>query len=239
MYHYISKLLVWGLYPLTLGMILLFIAYCFERKRDRKLFKVTFFSGFFILYFFSISPITQVLVHPLQITDSSAIQADAIVILGGDPSRSLTGIRLFKRGMAPVVISAGGSGDLLEEKQKESDRMTDFLVEFGVPKNQVISESQSKNTRENAINSKKIMDSLNVKNIALVTSSLHMRRSKAVFKKLGYNALTFNSKIFRMPKEKNRFDPFTLIPKVDNLSISTEAIYEYFALFLYKILGWI
>ena len=84
-----------------------------------------------------------------------------------------------------------------------------------------------------------MMDSLNVKNIALVTSSLHMRRSKAVFKKLGYNTMTFNSQIFRMPKEKNRLDPFTLIPKVDNLSISTEAIYEYFALFLYKILGWI
>ena len=146
---------------------------------------------------------------------------------------------MFKRGVAPIVICAGGSGDLLQEKQKESDLMTDFLIEFGVPKNQVISESLSKNTRENAINSKKMMDSLNVKNIALVTSSLHMRRSKAVFKKLGYNTMTFNSQVFRIPKEKNRFDPFTLIPKVDNLSISTEAIYEYFALFLYKILGWI
>tara|TARA_B100000029_G_C17608928_1_gene968566 strand:- start:6650 stop:7369 length:720 start_codon:yes stop_codon:yes gene_type:complete len=239
MYHYLSKILVWGIYPLTLGMFLLLISFLFERKRDRKLFKLTFFFGFLILYLFSIIPLTQILVRPLQITDSPELETDVIIILGGDPARSLTGIRLFKKGVAPIIISAGGSGELLQEKQKESDRMTDFLVEFGVPKDRVISESQSKNTRENAIFSKQIMDSLNVKNIALVTSSLHMRRSKAVFKKLGYNTATFNSKLFRIPKKQTRFDPFTLMPKVENLSISTQAIYEYFALLLYKILGWI
>lgn len=181
----------------------------------------------------------RALVKPLQKTKSVKSQADAIVILGGEPARSLTGIRLFNKGVAPIIVTAGGSGEFLQEEQKEAERMTDFLIEFGIPKEKIISETRSKNTRENALYAKAKMDSLKVKNIVLVTSSLHMRRSVAVFEKLGYNVVPSSSRLFRMPKKRERFDPFTLIPKVENLSLSTQAIYEYFALILYRILGWV
>ncbi|MEE2877148.1 MAG: YdcF family protein [Candidatus Neomarinimicrobiota bacterium] len=239
MYHYLSKILVWGLYPLTVGMALLLLSYWFQRKRDRQLFRWFFLTGFAILYLFSITPVQRALVRPLRLAQPATVEADAIVVLGGEPARSLTGIRLFKRGNAPIIVTAGGSGKLLEEEQKESDRMSDFLVEFGVPPDKIITESRSKNTRENAVNAKALMDSLNVQTIALVTSSLHMRRSVAVFEKLDYNVLPVNSRLFRIPKKRERFDPFTLFPNVENLSLSTQAIYEYFALILYKILGWV
>ena len=116
--------------------------------------------------------------------------------------------------------------------------MTDFLVEFGVPNNRIISESKSKNTRENALYTKGMMDSLKIHTIALVTSSLHMRRSVGTFSKLGFDVIPVGSRLFRIPKKRERFDPFTLIPNVGNLSLSTQAIYEYFALILYKILNW-
>jgi uncharacterized SAM-binding protein YcdF (DUF218 family) len=238
-YHLLSKIFVWGIYPLTLGMVLLVLGYWFERKRDRRLFRWFFITGFLILYLFSITPVQRAVVRPLGMAQPTTVEADAIVVLGGNPTRSLTGIRLFKRGVAPVIITAGGSGEILEEEQKESDRMSDFLVEFGVPTEKIIVESESRNTRQNAINTKAIMDSLNVQTIALVTSSLHMRRSVAVFEKLGYDVLPVSSRLFRIPKKRERFDPFTLFPNVENLSVSTQAIYEYFALTLYKVLGWV
>ncbi len=241
-YHYLSKILVWGLYPLTLGMGCLLLAYWFEHKRDRRLFRRFFFVGFAVLYLFSITPVQRLLVRPLRVASSkimSEIKADAIIILGGEPARSLTGIRLFKQGVAPVIVSAGGSGELLQEEQKESHRMTDFLVEFGVPKDRIISESKSKNTRENALYTKDMMDSLNIHTIALVTSSIHMRRSVGVFSKLGYDVIPVEARLFRMPKKRERFDPFTLVPNVGNLSLSTQVIYEYFALILYKALNWV
>ncbi len=241
-YHYLSKILVWGIYPLTLGMLCLLLAYWFERKRDRRLFRRFFFAGFAVLYLFSITPIQRLLVRPLKIVtpiNFADIKADAIVVLGGEPARSLTGIRLFKQGASPLIISAGGSGELLQEEQKESHRMTDFLIEFGVPKDRIISESKSKNTRENALYTKGMMDSLKIHTIALVTSSLHMRRSVGTFSKLGFDVIPVGSRLFRIPKKRERFDPFTLIPNVGNLSLSTQAIYEYFALILYKILNWV
>ncbi len=241
-YHYLSKILVWGIYPLTLGMVCLLLAYWFERKRDRRLFRRFFFAGFAVLYFFSITPIQKLLIRPLRMATSinfADIKADAIVILGGEPARSLTGIRLFKQGSAPVIVTAGGSGELLQEEQKESHRMTDFLVEFGVPKDRIISESKSKNTRENALYTKAMMDNLNIHSIALVTSSLHMRRSVGTFSKLGYDVIPVGARLFRIPKKRKRFDPFTLVPNVGNLSLSTQVIYEYFALILYKIRNWV
>ena len=239
MYHILSKILVWALYPLTLGMALLLLAYWFERKRDRRLFRRLFFSGFTVIYLFSITPVQRLIVRPLKVAQPTTVEADAVVVLGGEPARSLTGIRLFKQGAAPFILTAGGSGNLLQEKQQESDRMTDFLVEFGVPADRILSESSSRNTRENAINAKPMLDSLSIRTIALVTSSLHMRRSVGVFEKLGYEVIPANSRLFRIPKKRERFDPFTLIPEVGNLSLSTQAIYEYFALTLYKVLGWV
>ena len=80
----------------------------------------------------------------------------------------------------------GGSGNIFEENQKESERMTDFLIEFGVNKNNVLSENKSRNTRENAVFSKKIMDEYEIKSIVLVTSNIHMKRSIKVFEKLNH-----------------------------------------------------
>ena len=55
----------------------------------------------------------------------------------------------------------------------------------------MIFESESKNTYENAVYTKKILDSLNLKgNFLLVTSGYHMPRAMAVFKKAGFTNLS-------------------------------------------------
>ena len=166
-------------------------------------------------------------------------EIDAIVVLGGEPSRSISGIRLYNQNIASYILMTGGSGNIFEENQKESDRMTDFLIEFGVNKNSVLSENKSRNTRENALYSKKIMDEHKIKSIVLVTSNIHMKRSTKVFEKLNYKVFPYNSQIFRIPKKNSKVDPFIFFPNVENLFISSQIIYEYFALLLYKILGWI
>lgn len=242
MYHAISKILVWLVYPLTLGLILLALAFWFRNRPNRKPFNRLFLAGLAILYLFSITPLRKLVVAPLDkaaVTNFHSLRTDAIVVLGGSPSRSLTAIRLIKRDVASVVIVTGGSGELLEESQKESQRMKDFFVEFGVDEESVLVEAESRNTRENAVNSTAILDSLGAKRIALVTSGLHILRAEAVFSNLGYDVVPVRARLFRIPKKRVRFDPFVLVPNVENLAISTQAIYEYVAILIYKLRGWL
>ncbi|MEE9166992.1 MAG: YdcF family protein [Candidatus Neomarinimicrobiota bacterium] len=201
-----------------------------------------FLTGVVVLYFFSITPTRKWLVTPL--TGSPAPNLDnlrvgAIVVLGGNPERLITGIRLINEKVSPVIIVSGGSGEFFNEPEKESHMMEDLLVEFGVLKQKIIVEARSRNTRENALYTKQILDSLEVKTIALVTSSLHMPRAEGVFRKTGIVVHPVKARFYRKRRKIIHIDPFQLVPNVENLSVSSRAIYEYTAIFFYKINGWL
>jgi len=100
----------------------------------------------------------------------------AILVLGGtvDPVASEPGLvegndsferliataALYRAGAAPLVIASGGSGSITFPRQKEAPYMAELLEFMGVPKNVVIIEEKSRNTYENIIYSKAILDTL-------------------------------------------------------------------------------
>lgn len=129
-------------------------------------------------------------------------KADAIVVLGGgvDPispprlypdlalgsDRMWHAARLYKAGKAPYLIVSGGFGfKPNEETGPESEAMAVFLKDLGVPESAILLESESRNTRENAQCTKKLLEQHGMKTILLVTSSMHMRRALALFKAAG------------------------------------------------------
>ncbi len=69
--------------------------------------------------------------------------------------------------------------------------MKEFATKLVVPDERIISETESRNTRENALYTKKILKKINAQKVILVTSAFHMPRSYAVFKKIGVNAVPF------------------------------------------------
>jgi uncharacterized SAM-binding protein YcdF (DUF218 family) len=72
-----------------------------------------------------------------------------------------------------IVISGGGGPGIL-----------DFLVLEGVPREDIIAEWQSNSTRENGINTARLVANMPGKKI-LLTSDFHMYRAIRVFRKLG------------------------------------------------------
>ena len=100
----------------------------------------------------------------------------AILVLGGtvDPVASEPGLvegndsferliataALYRAGAAPFVIASGGSGSITFPRQKEAPYMAELLEFMGVPKNVVIIEEKSRNTYENIIYSKAILETL-------------------------------------------------------------------------------
>jgi len=78
-------------------------------------------------------------------------KADAIVVLGCRGSAALRrrleiGIRLFERGVAPLLVLSGGGGGPLPE----AEAMRQAAIDHGVPETALLIDAVSRNTFENA-----------------------------------------------------------------------------------------
>jgi uncharacterized SAM-binding protein YcdF (DUF218 family) len=104
-------------------------------------------------------------------------KADAIVLLGGGMTfRVPRAQELFEQQLAPVILISG-KGD--------AEEMQHWLINRGVPEAATQLESESKNTWQNATCSVRILRSMGVKRVILVTSWYHSRRALACFRKAG------------------------------------------------------
>ncbi len=127
--------------------------------------------------------------------------ADAIVVLGGstgakvfprheaeevDGSRLLPAVRLYHLQKAKIIIVTGGVPytDINGVERTESKDMKEVLIDMGIPENAIIEENHSRNTVENALYTKKILEENHFKNILLVTAAVHMRRAMMIFNRL-------------------------------------------------------
>ena len=76
----------------------------------------------------------------------------------------------------PILIPSGGKGD--DEDISEAEAMEKYLVEHGIPKENIIKEDRSMTTRENLLFSKKIICQRGGSPyVALVTSNYHVYRA--------------------------------------------------------------
>jgi uncharacterized SAM-binding protein YcdF (DUF218 family) len=135
--------------------------------------------------------------EPLSVRDSNAVA----VVLGGyslwDPVRKrgqLTeagdrlygGLTLYHRGLVGKILISGGSGDLFRKQRSEAEFVQNMLCDAGVRPDRILAEPASRNTFENALYSKKLIDSLRLPGpFYLVTSAAHMPRSLGCFRKAG------------------------------------------------------
>ena len=110
---------------------------------------------------------------------------------GHSGDRLFQTLALYHKGRIKKIIFTGGSGSIEFPEKKEGIYVKKYLSSIHVPDSAMIFESESKNTYENAVYTKKILDSLNLKgNFLLVTSGYHMPRAMAVFKKAGFTNLS-------------------------------------------------
>jgi uncharacterized SAM-binding protein YcdF (DUF218 family) len=108
------------------------------------------------------------------ILDEVPGQADAILVLGGDPhyERTRTAVELYDQGLAPVVIfsGAGYSGEGASYLAREARR-------FGLPAAAAVLEEAAQSTRENMVFAARLVRKLGVRRLILVSSPIHMLRA--------------------------------------------------------------
>lgn len=84
-------------------------------------------------------------------------------------------------------IVSGGQGE--GEDITEAEAMKIYLVEKGIEESRVFKEDRSRNTRENLLFSKKVMEEKKLnENLAVVTNEFHLYRARKIARNLGLEA---------------------------------------------------
>jgi uncharacterized SAM-binding protein YcdF (DUF218 family) len=257
MFLLLSKIIPVFVYPLGLSLLLLGVAAALRRRAAWT--RALCFSAFLLLFLFSSSTVSQLLLRSLekqypQLPMESIPQAEAIVVLGGSTSRSpaspdqapeldsasdrlLYAARLFRAGKAPLILFSGGAVPFLTSRPggSEAEAATQLLKEWAVPGQAILLEDKSRNTRENALFSRPILQSRRISLILLVTSASHMPRASAVFRKVGFQVIP-------APADFQTGDDEGLLPRIlpdaGSLANSELALKEWLGLIVYRLRGW-
>jgi uncharacterized SAM-binding protein YcdF (DUF218 family) len=254
MFFVISKILAHLVYPLAQILLLSILALCFYRKP--RIAKTCIALAVLLILILGTYPVPQMMMRFLETrykTVSPPPHVDAVVVLAGmvilplsnsdniefndSAERIHAGIRLMKRGYAEKLIISGGSGDLFDQEKSEARLLKQFAIDFGIPEENILIEPNSRNTYENAFNTRALLEKHGISRIILVTTASHLPRAVRCFKKLGMQPIPYG--VDYHSRANPSYDMFTIIPKVGALEYASAAIHEYVGLLIYTLLGYI
>jgi uncharacterized SAM-binding protein YcdF (DUF218 family) len=126
-----------------------------------------------------------------------AAPADAIAVLGaaeydGHPSpvyraRLDHALDLYRRGIAPLIITVGGGGG---DQYNEGSVGAQYLISMGVPEEDIIAETHSRDTEQSAQTIAVIAHANGVRRLVVVSDPTHMFRVHALCTADGLDVLT-------------------------------------------------
>ena len=114
------------------------------------------------------------------------MKADAIVVLGCARSARLRrrverGVRLYREGVAPVLLlSGGGTGP-----EPEAEAMRGIALAHGVPQAALLIEPHSRDTVGNAREAALLLRAHGLRTVVLVSDRAHLRRAAPLFRLAG------------------------------------------------------
>lgn len=206
----------------------------------------------FCLAVVMITPVSTWLLLPLEqrfpLHADRIERVDAIIVLGGaimpvgsgehdspqlnQEAERLTILpRLMRRYPAVPVIFSGGSGDPREPDAREAPIADRFLADLGVDMSRLKLEDASRNTWENAVNSKPLLPVGG--KVLLVTSAAHMPRAVGIFRKVGIDVVPYPVSYSANKGDIWRFG----LNLSDNMEKLDRAAHEYRGLFAYWLMG--
>ncbi|TGL07153.1 YdcF family protein [Leptospira bouyouniensis] len=246
----LSKVLTVFLYPLP--VFFLFSLFLLFRIKSGKT-KFQFFLICLFLYFSSSSFVANTLVTGLEkdfppVPIESSPKADVAIVLGGmiqtissvkarpeltdSADRITDAIRLYKAGKIKKILFTGGSGLLLADEFREADLAKSLFIGLGVKEEDIILENNSRNTYENAVETKKIIEKHNFKSYILITSAFHMKRSAGCFQKQNLDVFPFPTDYRSIQMESGAFELY--LPSAGYLDLTTLSIKEWVGYFVYR-----
>lgn len=247
MLFFLKKLITFCIIPPGIIIILLIFTAFFIRKRLRIL-NIVLAA---VIYLISIEPVKDMFIIPLEdaykVPSVDTIKTyDAYVVLGGGinenapdlngegqlSSESLPRVvdayRLYKIEKKPVILSGGN----VYGKKSEAQIAKRFLISLGVSEKDIIIEENSKDTYENALFVKEILQKRGSKSIVLITSAFHMKRSVQLFKKHFHSILPYPT---GYRTSRSDYNVMSYMPNGENIAFVAYSIKEYLGILFYKL----
>ncbi len=275
MFIFLSKLIPPFIYPLGLGCFLVLLALFLRRKPRLQrsaliLALVLVWGGSTRFAAFSLARSLEWRYRtPPELANrvpGAAPVTTIMVLLGGgtepqeyprptvelDNSRVIYAAYLYKQGVSKYILLSGGTIDFLGGSGSPAAEMQTLLELMGVPAEALWLEDTSRNTYENAVNSRQMIEARVLaageqkQRIVLVTSAMHMPRSVALYQHQGFQVIpaptdyTVTQLSWNQLWEFNLTTQiFNLMPTASNLATTTNAIKEYLGILVYWLRGWL
>jgi uncharacterized SAM-binding protein YcdF (DUF218 family) len=239
---YIIKFIYnWILPPGIIILSLFLLSVCLYRKNSRPAKAL----GLIALAFYLLSTpyFSHMLIGNLesQYHPPAKPVGDVVIVLGGGATfdtpnldgeghlsgsaanRALTGILLERKLNVPIIIAGG---QVYSDSGNEAQITRRLWQGLGATK--IFIEDKSLNTRQNAENVKKILESNGFKNPILVTSAFHMKRSVFYFEKSGVSVVPYPADY--KVNVVNEVSVHNFIPSAGSFDNSSVALKEYLGL---------
>jgi len=112
--------------------------------------------------------------------------------------------------------------------------MSRLLQQLGVPAERVVTETASRNTREEAVVVASMLPNLKVEHLVIVTSDDHMRRSLGAFRAAGIRAIPAIARAPFPPRSWHEW----VVPSDRGLGESSKVAHEILGIGYYAVRGW-
>lgn len=202
----LSKVLGFFALPSNLLIALALAGILLMRTRLRRFGLGLLIGAVLLLAAIGVAPVGNALMLPLEERfpkwDASRGSPNGIVVLGGAVSPDVSAARkdialneaaermtavakLAREHPQAKIVFTGGSGRLFGGAT-EADFVTSLFESFGIARERIVLENRARNTVENAILTKALVQPKPSERWLLVTSAHHMPRSIGIFRKAGF-----------------------------------------------------
>lgn len=202
LFFWLSKLIWLIISPDSLLLILILLSFALlffgMQRAGRRL------LGFIcvVLLVIAFVPLHNLLLYPLEsrfVTNPELPQKiDGVIVLSGAEKaymsslwdqvelgpaaeRSLAFVALARQYPEAKLVFAGGSGRLTKQDYKDADVAAKLFEQLGLELERVVFENESRNTYENALFAKRLIEPNKDENWLLITTAWHMPRSVGAF----------------------------------------------------------
>jgi len=107
-------------------------------------------------------------------------------IVDGEAGRITTLVKLARAYPNARIVYSGGDPSLLGSEAPEADFVYPLLDSFGISRDRVLLETRSRNTAENALFTKELVNPKPTERWLVVTSAQHMPRAVGCFRAAGF-----------------------------------------------------